>query len=174
MRSYKNHFSMIIASVIAIVLSLIMSASAIFIDNLTFSIPLAVKNWGTCFLVITLTGLIFPLSDWSFALCRVMKLKPMTFLHILVENFVMTFFFNTFATLVLAAVNIFGSSQLAEAAAAGQIPSVSFVYWNTVLHDWWIMFIISFIIAFFVTKLAIKIAIASTGIDPMATHRDAS
>lgn len=119
---------MVVASVIAIILSLIMSASAIFIDHLTFTLPLAVKNWGTCFMGITLTGLIFPLSDWSFSLCKAMKLKPNTLPHILVENTVMSFFFNTFASLVRAAVNIFDNPDIEAAAAAGQVTSVAYVY----------------------------------------------
>ena len=65
MNFYKNHFGMIISSVVAICISLIMATSAIFVDKLTFTLPLLIKNWGTAFLVISLTGMAFPLTDWS-------------------------------------------------------------------------------------------------------------
>ena len=163
MNFYKNHFGMIISSVVAICISLIMATSAIFVDKLTFTLPLLIKNWGTAFLVISLTGMAFPLTDWSFALGRKMGLKPETLPHVLLENFVATLFFNTTATLVLTAVNVFNNPEIEAAAAAGFIPSVSAVYTQSVIHDWPIMFIISYIFAFFVTKAAIKIARSSVG-----------
>ena len=147
-----------------------MATSAIFVDKLTFTVPLLVKNWGTAFLVISLTGMIFPLTDWSFALGRKMGLKPETLPHVLLENFVATLFFNTTATLVLTAVNVFNNPEIEAAAAAGFIPSVSAVYTQSVIHDWPIMFIISYIFAFFVTKAAIKIARSSVAVS--YTHLD--
>jgi hypothetical protein len=112
MNFYKNHFGMIISSVVAICISLIMATSAIFVDKLTFTLPLLIKNWGTAFLVISLTGMAFPLTDWSFALCRKMGLRPETLPHVLVENFVATLFFNTTATIVLTAVNVFHNPEI--------------------------------------------------------------
>lgn len=163
MNFYKNHFGMIISSVVAICISLIMATSAIFVDKLTFTLPLLVKNWGTAFLVISLTGMIFPLTDWSFALGRKMGLKPETLPHVLLENFVATLFFNTTATIVLTAVNVFHNPEIEGAVAAGFLPSVQAVFLKGVIHDWPIMFVISYIFAFFVTKAAIKIAKASVG-----------
>lgn len=163
MNFYKNHFGMIISSVVAICISLIMATSAIFVDHLTFTVPLLVKNWGTAFLVITLTGMICPLTDWSFALGRKFGLKPETLPHVLLENFVATLFFNTTATLVLTAVNVFNNPEIEGAVAAGFIPSVSGLFWQNVVHDWPIMFIISYVFAFFVTKAAIRIARTAVG-----------
>ncbi len=163
MNFYKNHFGMIISSVVAICISLIMATAAIFVAKLEFNPALLIKNWGTAFLVITLTGMIIPLTDMSFALCRKIGLKPETLPHVLVENAVATLFFNTTATLVLTAVNVFYNPSIEAAVAAGALPSVSAVYWQSVIHDWPIMFVISYIFAFFVTKAALKIAIASVG-----------
>ena len=151
MNFYKNHFGMIISSVVAICISLIMATSAIFVDKLTFTLPLLIKNWGTAFLVISLTGMAFPLTDWSFALGRKMGLRPETLPHVLVENFVATLFFNTTATIVLTAV------------AAGFLPNTLTAFVQGVLHDWPIMFIISYVFAFFVTKAAIRIAKQAVG-----------
>lgn len=169
MNFYKNHFGMIISSVVAICISFIMATCAIFVDNLTFTVPLWIKNWGTAFLTITATGMLIPMTNLSFALCKKIGLKPETLPHVLIENAIATLFFNTTATLVLAAVNIFDNAELAAAAVAGAIPSVSAVYWQCVLHDWPIMYVISFIAAFFVTKLAIRIAKKAVG-GPLITE----
>lgn len=165
MNFYKNHFGMVISSVVAICISFLMATCAIFVDNLTFSLPLLVRNWGTAFLVISLLGMIFPLTNWSFALGRKLGLKPETLPHILLENFVATLVFNTGATLVLAACNLFGNVEIEAAIAGGFLPfkSVTDMYIATCIHDWPIMFIISFVAAFFVTKLAIYIARLSVG-----------
>ena len=40
MNFYKNHFGMIVSSVIALSVSLIMATAAIFVDHLTFTVPL--------------------------------------------------------------------------------------------------------------------------------------
>ena len=163
MNFYKNHFGMIISSVVALCLSLLMATTAIFVSHLVFSIPLLVRNWGTAFLVITVTGMVFPLTDWSFALGRRLGLKPETLPHVLLENFIATLFFNTTATMVLAAVNIYGIADIEAAVAAGAAPSVNVIYMSSVLHDWPIMFVISFVAALFVTKLAINIARKAVG-----------
>ena len=123
MNFYKNHFGMIISSVVAICISLIMATSAIFVDKLTFTLPLLIKNWGTAFLVISLTGMAFPLTDWSFALCRKMGLRPETLPHVLVENFVATLFF-----LVLAGMLEYVGQGLLAAAFAGSL--AGFLVWN--------------------------------------------
>lgn len=163
MNFYKNHFGMVISSVVAICISLIMAVAAIFVAHLEFSIPSIVKNWGTAFLTISLTGMLLPLADWGFALGRKFGLKPETLPHVLLENAVATLFFNTTATLVLTAVNVFNNPAIEGAVAAGALPSVTAVFWSGVIHDWPIMFVISYIFAFFVTKLAIKVAMASVG-----------
>lgn len=172
MNFYKNHFGMIVSSVIAICVSLVMATAAIFVDHLTFTIPLWVKNWGTAFLVITICGMIFPLTDWSFALGRKLNLKPETLPHVLLENTVATLVFNLFATLILAGVNIFNNPEIAGAIEAGFLPyaSVNDMYIHTVLHDLPIMFVISFICAFFITKVAIRVAKKSLGLDTLATE----
>ena len=170
MNFYKNHYGMIISSVVAYFISLLMATCAIFVDHLTFSIPLLVKNWGTAFLVISVSGMVFPLTNWSFALGRRLGLKPETLPHVLLENFIATMVFNTTATLVLAGVNIYGNPAIEAAVAAGAASSVTAIYIGTLLHDWPVMFVISFIAAFFVTKLAIHVAQTTVG-GPLITKR---
>lgn len=169
MNFYKNHFGMIISSVVALCLSLLMATTAIFVSHLVFSVPLLVRNWGTAFLTITITGMVFPLTDWSFALGRKLGLKPDTMPHVMLENFVATMFFNTTATMVLAAVNIYGNADIEAAVAAGAAPSVNAIYMGSVMHDWPIMFVISFVAALFVTKLAISIAKKAVGMNDLTS-----
>lgn len=169
MNFYKNHFGMIISSVVALCLSLLMASAAIFVSHLVFSVPLLVRNWGTAFLTITITGMIFPLTDWSFAIGRKLGLRPETMPHVLLENFVATMFFNTTATMVLAAVNIYGNADIEMAVAVGAAPSVNTIYMGSVIHDWPIMFVISFIAALFVTKLAIHIAKKAVGMNDLTS-----
>lgn len=158
MNFYKNHFGMIISSVVALCLSCIMATCAVFVGGRAFIVTDWVKNWGTAFLTITITGMLIPLTDISFAIGKKLNLKPESTPHVLLENFVATLFFNTTATCVLAAVNVFGNTEIEAAVAAGYLPSVSTAYWESVFHDWPIMFVISFIAAIPVTKIAIAIA----------------
>lgn len=158
MNFYKNHFGMIISSVVALCLSCLMATCAVFVGGRAFVVTDWVKNWGTAFLTITVTGMLIPLTDLSFALGKKLNLKPETMPHILLENFIATLFFNTAATCVLAAVNVFGNAEIEAAVAAGHIPSVGAVYIESCLHDWPIMFVISFIAAIPVTKIAVGIA----------------
>lgn len=164
MRAYEDHFGMVTSTIIAISLSLVMATAAIFVDHLDFGIPLLIRNWGTAFLVITVTGWIFPLTEWSNKLCGKLHVKH-ALVHGLIEDFVATLFFNLNATLVLAYVNLFDNPEIEAAVEAGAIPGVGFLYRQTVLHDLVIMFVISFVIAFFVTRFAVKVAGKSSEIN---------
>lgn len=164
MRAYENHFGMVTSTIIAISLSLVMATAAIFVDHLDFGIPLLIRNWGTAFLVITVTGWIFPLTEWSNQICKSLHVKR-ALVRGLIEDFVATIFFNLNATLVLAYVNLFDNSEIEKAVAAGAVPSTGFLYRQTVLHDLPIMFVISYVIAFFVTRFAVKVAGRSSEIN---------
>lgn len=71
--------------------------------------------------------------------------------------------FNTTATIVLTAVNVFHNPEIEAAVAAGFLPNTLTAFVQGVLHDWPIMFIISYVFAFFVTKAAIRIAKQAVG-----------
>lgn len=165
MRAFNNHFGMVMSTVIAILLSLLMSTFAIILDGVICGDPGvvwtwqgAIRNWGTCYLIITLTGWIFPLTEWSFKLCDKWHIAPGTNKHALVENTIASLFFNTAATVILSAVNMFGNPVLEGAVQAGAIPSVMAVWIPSVMRDLPICFVFSFVVAWFLTKFAIKIA----------------
>lgn len=165
MRQFNSHFGMIMSTVIAILLSLVVSVFAALIGGNTITWQSIIRNWGTCYLIITLTGWIFPLTEWSFALCDKLKIKKGTTAHALIENTVASLFFNTFATLILSAVNMFGNPEVEAAVAHGAAPSVAALWWRGVLHDLPICFVFSFIVAWFITKLAVKIAAKSSQVN---------
>ncbi len=162
MKQFDSHFGMIMSTVIAISLSLLMSTFAVFLDGLQWTWTGAIRNWGTCYLVITLTGWIFPLTKWSFSLCEKWGIAPGTNKHAAVENTVASLFFNLFATVILSAVNMFQNPQLEAAAAAGATPPVMTMWIHTLLRDLPICFVFSWVVAWFLTKFAIKIAAKSS------------
>ena len=159
---FKNHFGMVVSTVIALILSFCMATSAIFVDQLTFTVPLMIKNWGTAFLVIMLTSIVFPTKMLGDKLALACKLKPNTFGFGLVANLIPTLFYNTFATLVLAAVNIFCNEHIpAEAQGA--------IYLSTIGRDLIIMFVISYVLALIAEKIAIKVAFRN--VPPAVEHQ---
>ncbi len=158
MNYYKDHFGMIMSHVVALILSLLMASAAIIVGGRAFVAVDWVKNWGTAFLTITITGMLIPCTPIAMALGHKLNIKPDSFTQTLLTSFVSTIFFNTTATLVLAAVNVFGNAEIEAAVAAGHIPSVSAVFLQSCIHDWPIMFVISFIASIPVSMLAFKIA----------------
>lgn len=56
MKAFNNHFGMVVSTIIAIVLSFLLSEFAISWDHIPWTVPRAIQNWGTCYLIITLTG----------------------------------------------------------------------------------------------------------------------
>jgi hypothetical protein len=142
---FKNHFGMVISMIIALILSICMATTAIFWNHLPFSIELLSRNWGTAFLVIILTTVIIPGKMWGDMFAGAVKLKPRTFPFGLVSNLIPTFFYNTFATLVLAGVNIPGGFAAP-------------FYWQAVLHDWVAMYIVSYVLSLIAEAIALKLA----------------
>jgi hypothetical protein len=142
---FKNHFGMVVSVIIALILSICMATTAIFWNHLPFSIELLARNWGTAFLVIILTTIILPGNMWGDMFAGAIKLKPRTFPFGLVSNLIPTFFYNTFATLVLAGVNIPGGFAAP-------------FYWQAVLHDWFMMYLVSYVLSLIAEAIALKLA----------------
>lgn len=148
---FKNHFGMVVSTVIAIILSLCMATAAIFVDQLTFTVPLWIKNWGTAFLTIMLCSIVFPTKLWGDKMALACKRKPNTLSFGLLANIIPTLIYNTFATLVLAAVNIFCNEHIPAQAQLG-------AYLASVGRDLPIMFVISYVLALISEKIALKVA----------------
>jgi hypothetical protein len=142
---FKNHFGMVISMIIALILSLCMASTALVWNHLPFSIELLVRNWGTAFLTIIITSIIFPGKMWGDMFAGLIKLKPGTFPFGLVSNLIPTFFYNTAATLVLVGVNIPGGFAAP-------------FYWQAVLHDYFMMYLVSYVLSLIAEAIALKLA----------------
>ena len=160
---FKNHFGMVVSTVIALILSFCMATAAIFVDQLVFTVPLLVRNWGTAFLVIMLTSIFIPTKMLGDKFALLFKLKLATFGFGLVSNLIPTLFYNTFATLVLAAVNIFCNEHIPAEAQLG-------VYLSTIGRDWVIMFVVSYVLSLIAEKIAIKVAFKN--VPPALEHQN--
>lgn len=151
---FKNHFSMVMGIVIALILSICMSTTAIFWDHLEFSIELLLRNWGTAFLTIMLISILLPVKTWGDSFAAALKLKPYTLPFGMVSNLVPTLFYNTGATLVLVGVNVGFSTPY---------------YWAAVLNDYFVMYIVSYILSFIAEAIALKVALRYC-VPPRAQH----
>jgi hypothetical protein len=151
---FKNHMGMVISIIIALILSICMATTAIFWDQLPYSIELHVRNWGTAFLTIMIISIILPVKIWGDKFAGVLSLKQRTFPFGLVSNLIPTLFYNTGATLVLVGVNVTFTAPF---------------YWQAVLHDYFIMYLVSYVLSLIAEAIAVKAAI--TWKIPMPDHQ---
>lgn len=148
---FKNHFGMVVSTVIALLLSFCMATTAILWDGLEFTIELLIRNWGTGFLTIMITTMLIPCKALGDRLALALHLKPGTLPFGLVSNLVPTFFYNTAATLVLVGVNVGFSAPY---------------YWDAVKADYLIMFFVSYVLSLAAERIAFKVAVANCGRPP--------
>jgi hypothetical protein len=141
---FKNHFGMVMSLIIALILSICMATTAIVWDHLPFSIELLLRNWGTAFLTIAIISIILPVKRWGDLFAGVLKLKPRTLPFGLLSNLIPTFFYNTGATLVLVGVNVTFTAPF---------------YWQVVLHDYLMMYLVSYVLSLIAEGIALKLAI---------------
>ena len=140
---FRNHFGMTVSIVIALILSICMSATAIVWDKLTFSIELLLRNWGTAFLTIMLISLLLPVKMMGDAFAGKLGLKHDTLPFGLVSNLVPTLFYNTGATLILVGVNVgFGAPY----------------YWNAFWADFFVMFVVSYVLSLIAERIGMLVA----------------
>lgn len=158
MKQFDSHFNMVVSTVIAIVLSLLMSTFVFFLDRIPWTVQDALKSWGSSYLIITLTGWIFPLNTWSQKLSDMFHFKRSSVKAALTANTVNSLFFNFFTTVIMTAVNMYGNPSIEAAVSAGAAPSVTSMVISSVIHDLPLTFVFSFICAWLITKPALKIA----------------
>jgi hypothetical protein len=143
---FKNHFGMVVSLIIALILSLCMSTTAIFYNHISPTIEILTSNWGTAFLTIMLTTIVLPAKIWGDLLAGALKLRPRTLQFGLVSNLVPTFFYNSFATLVLTGVNV---------------GFIAPFYWDAVAGNYLVMFVVSYFLSLGAEALAVQVAIRS-------------
>ena len=162
LKFFRNQFGMIVSIIIALILSLCM-ASVATCRAATAANPVTVewiiRNWGTAFLVIMLTSILLPSKMWGDKLAEKLGLKQGTLPFGLVSNLVPTFFYNTFATLVMVGVNVgFGGMDV----VADGVVVAHVGYWASVWADYLLMFVISYVLSLVAERLGMLVAVKAT------------
>ncbi|MGN1018845.1 MAG: hypothetical protein ACI4O7_00605 [Aristaeellaceae bacterium] len=147
LKFFRNHFGMVVSIIIALILSLCMSATATVKTALTQGVAVEVetlvRNWGTAFLVIMLISVCLPVKMWGDQFAAAIRLRQNTLPFGLVSNLVPTLFYNTGATLVLVGVNVGFSAPY---------------YWSAVAGDYLLMYVISYVLSLLAERLGMVIA----------------
>lgn len=146
---FKNHFAMVVSTVIAMILSLCMAVTAIIWDKLEISIELIIRNWGTAFLTIMLVSALIPCKMLGDKFAAMLKLNPGTLPFGLVSNLVPTFFYNTAATLILVGVNVGFSAPY---------------YWMIVKADYLVMFAVSYVLSLIAERIGMLVAVRACAV----------
>ena len=162
LKFFRNQFGMIVSMIIALILSLCMASVATF-RAATATNPVTVewiiRNWGTAFLVIMLTSILLPSKIWGDTLAGKVGLKEGTLPFGLVSNLVPTFFYNTFATLVLVGVNVgFGGMDV----VVDGVVVAHVGYWASVWADYLLMFVISYVLSLIAERIGMLVAVKAT------------
>ena len=147
LKFFRNHFGMVVSIIIALILSLRMSATATvktaLMAGAAVQLETLVRNWGTAFLVIMLISVLLPVKMWGDQFAAAVKLRHNTLPFGLVSNLIPTLFYNTGATLVLVGVNVGFSSS---------------IYWAAVAGDYLLMFVISYVLSLVAERRGMVIA----------------
>ena len=147
LKFFRNHFGMVVSIIIALILSLCMSATATvktaLMAGAAVQAETLVRNWGTAFLVIMLISVFLPVKMWGDQFAAAVKLRHNTLPFGLVSNLIPTLFYNTGATLVLVGVNVGFSEPY---------------YWAAVAGDYLLMFVISYVLSLVAERLGMVIA----------------
>ena len=147
LKFFRNHFGMVVSIIIALILSLCMSATATvktaLMPGAAVQLETLVRNWGTAFLVIMLISVFLPVKMWGDQFAAAIKLRHNTLPFGLVSNLIPTLFYNTGATLVLVGVNVGFSAPY---------------YWAAVAGDYLLMFVISYVLSLVAERLGMVIA----------------
>lgn len=149
---FKDHFGMVVGTIIALVMGLIMSIASLIVDSLPMNFSMFFKNWGSITLVVLLVSIVIPCSVLGEKFAAALKCKPGSIAGILIANIIPSLIINTFNTLIVSAVNIFYNNAIPA--------ELQFSAWMAaVVHDWPIMFVVSYIAALIAQKIGVAVAI---------------
>ena len=151
---FKNHFGMVVSTIMVAVLSLCMASIAMPVFGITVTPVSWYQNVSVSFMTLFIASVILPVKIWGDKMASAMKLKRKTFAFGIVANIIPSLIFNTIATIVLPAVNIFYNEHIPAEAQFG-------IWFNAVISGWPIMFGISFVLAIIGETIALKVAFKS-------------
>lgn len=148
---FKNHFGMVVSTIVALFLTFWMAIIAIFLFGLDRDLVTWYRTWSVVFLTIMLCTFIFPSKVWGDKFALKCGLKANTLPFGLVSNIIPTLIYNTAAQAALPAVNIFYNPNIPSEAQFG-------VWLEAAASSWVTMFFISYIIAMIGEAIAVKAA----------------
>lgn len=148
---FKNHFGMVVSTVVALFLTFWMAIIAMFLFGLDKNLTTWYRTWSVVFLTIMLCTFIFPSKLWGDKFALKCGLRANTLPFGLVSNIVPTLIYNTAAQIALPAVNIFHNPNIPEAAQWA-------VWWEAATSSWPTMFLISYVVAMIGEAIAVKVA----------------
>ena len=148
---FKNHFGMVVSTVIALFLTFWMAIIAMFLFNMDKNLVTWYRTWSVVFLTIMLCTFILPSKLWGDKFAKKLGLKVNTLPFGMVSNIIPTIVYNTAAQIALPAVNIFHNPNIPEAAQFG-------VWFEAFYSSWITMFFISYVIAMIGEVIAVKVA----------------
>ncbi len=151
---FKNHFGMVVSTVMVAILSTCMASIAMVLFGITVTPISWYQNVSVSFLTLFLASALLPVKTWGDQMAVACKLNRKTIPFGLVANIIPSLIFNTIATIVLPAVNIFYNEHIPQEAQFG-------IWMNAVLGGWGTMFVISFVLAFIAESIAVKVAFKS-------------
>ena len=147
---FKSHFGETVVVVIALIMGLVMSLAAIFLNHLPLNFSTVFSIWGLVVLVVLLVSIVLPYKAWSARLIGAF-LAEGTPAYRLADNIFPSLIFNTFNTVVISGVNILYN----DAIPAAQQTSI---WIQSILHDWPIMFVVSYFAALFAEAMGVCVA----------------
>ena len=138
---FKSQYGLTVTVVLAVVMGLMMSFVAIWIDSLALNISVVFKNWSMITLVILLVSMFVPYQKWWAGFASLFHLKEGSTAFKMTANLVPTLILNTFIAVIVPAANILYN----EAVPAQMQLSV---LWASVVRDWPLMLVISYFVSF--------------------------
>ena len=135
---FKDHFGMVVSTIIALFMGACMSIAAMFVDALDKTIWVFLNNWGVITWMVLVILILVPAPKWGGKMAGALKCKPDTLAFTLVSSIIPAVIINTCLTALMAAINIFGSAVIPAEAKAG-------IWCSAFLHDWPIMLVVSYV-----------------------------
>ena len=138
---FKSHYGETITVVLAIVMGLIMAFAVIVVDHLKLNFSNVFSIWAMVTLVILLVSIVIPYKAWSARVTALLRLHEGSISYRLVDNILPSLILNTFNTAIVSATSIFFNEAIPASEQAG-------VWFQGMIHDWPITFVISYFAAF--------------------------
>ena len=148
---FKNHFGETVIVVLAILMGLIMSFTAVIVDHLAMNFSNVFKIWAMITLVILLASILIPYKEWSAKITGAVVSDKEGIFYKLVDNILPSLILNTCNTVIVSGANILYNEAIPAEAQMGE-------WMKGIVHDWPVMFVVSYFAAFIAEAAGIWVA----------------